>query len=216
MSDFSVTTSAELTDALGAAQAGDTIALAPGAYSNVNISGLNFAAAVNIVSQDAADQAVITDLTVSRTSGLHFQNLQFQGAASNAAIPFVIANSDHIDLENVTFHNQAASDFSILMTQASTEISLHNTNGQPIVVSPDFFNSDAVGFVANDAAPFPSLTSWIHVANSSSVTLTDGAAGDYVQQHDVAQAPAAQEADPPIVITGLGAAKLGDMALAAA
>ncbi len=215
MSDFSVTTSAELTDALGAAQAGDTIALAPGAYSNVNISGLNFAAAVNIVSQDAVDQAVITDLTVSQTSGLHFQNLQFEGSASNPAIPFVIANSAHIDLDNVTFHNQAPGDFSLLMTQASTEISLHNTNGQPIVVSPDFFNSEGVGFVANAAAPFPGLASWIHVDNSSSVTLTDGAAGDYVQQHDVIPASTTPEADPPIVITGMGAAKLGDMTLAA-
>jgi hypothetical protein len=211
MSDFSVTSSAELTQALAAAQSGDTIALAPGVYSDVSVSNLNFSAAVNVVSEDPANEAVLTDLSVFQSSGLHFQNLTFAGAASNPSMPFVITSSNHLELENITFQNQTSDDFSILMTSHSDQISLHNSNGQTIVVSPDFFNSNTVGFVANDAAPFPSLSAWIHVNNSSSVTLTDGAAGDYVQQSEITPAPAAHEADPPIVITGLGSAKLGDM-----
>ena len=211
MSDFNVTSSAELTQALASAQSGDTIALAPGVYSNVVVSNLNFAAAVNLVSADSANEAVLTDLSVLQSSGLRFQDLTFAGSASNPSMPFVIANSDHLELENITFQNQTSDDFSILMTSHSDQISLHNSNGQAIEVSPDFFNSNGVGFVSNDAAPFPSLAAWIHVANSSRVTLTDGGAGDYVQQHDVAPAPTLLEADPPIVITGLGSAKLGDM-----
>ena len=77
MSDFNVSTTAELGQALAMAQSGDTIALGPGVYSNVDASGFNFASAVNVVSQDPTSEAVLTDLSVIESSGLHFANLEF-------------------------------------------------------------------------------------------------------------------------------------------
>ncbi len=219
MSDFSVSTTDELSQALSSAQAGDTIALAPGVYSGVNASGLNFAAAVNVVSQDPANEAVLTDLSVIQSSGLHFQNLEFAGSAANVNMPFVIVNSSQIDLENISFHNQTADDFSILLTAGSSDISLHNTNGEPILVSPNVMSSAPVDFVTSAPDHFPGLPGWFFLGDATSLTLTNPTPEDVGQGPDPsppASIAAIDASDPPIVMTGLAAARHADLNFAVA
>ena len=217
MSDFSVSTADELAQALATAQSGDTVALAPGVYSGVNASGLNFAAAVNVVSQDPANEAVLTDLSVIQSSGLHFQNLEFAGSAASVNMPFLIVGSAHIDLENITFHNATADDFSILLTAGSTDISLHNTNGEPILVSPNVVGAAQVDFVTSAPDHFPGLPGWFYLGDASSVTLTNPTPDDQVSD---ASPPASistiDASDPPIVMTGLGTARHADLNFAEA
>ncbi len=69
--------------ALASARPGDTVVLAPGVYSGVELHGLSFEVPVTIASQDLARPAVLQDLTVTRSSGLVFSHLDFStvGAA---------------------------------------------------------------------------------------------------------------------------------------
>lgn len=75
MSVFHVTTAAQLTSALVAAVAGDTISLAAGNYGSVAISNRKFSGTVTIVSADPAAPAQFDSLSVSNSSGLSFESL---------------------------------------------------------------------------------------------------------------------------------------------
>jgi len=213
MTDFSVTTSGELRQALGQAQSGDTIALAPGTYSNVDASGLNFAAAINVVSQDAANEAVLTDLSVIQSSGLHFANLEFSGSSASAFMPFVIANSSHIELENISFHNQTPDDFSILLTSASSDISVHNSNGAPVMMSPTVIDGEEISFVTNDPAPFAGLATWLNLGDGVGISLTNPIPADTPIPDTTPPAAIglADSSETPIVVTGARLMAHGDM-----
>src|SRR6516164_3794764 len=77
MSSFIVSSAAALNAALSQAQAGDTVQLAPGTYSDLTINGDRFSGAVTITSLDPANPAVITELNLAYDQGLVFQNLEF-------------------------------------------------------------------------------------------------------------------------------------------
>jgi nitrous oxidase accessory protein NosD len=77
MSSFIVSSAAALNTALSHAQAGDTVELAPGTYSDLTINGDRFSGAVTITSLDPTNQAVITELNLAYDQGLVFQNLEF-------------------------------------------------------------------------------------------------------------------------------------------
>jgi len=75
MTTISVSSAAQLTSALGVAQAGDTISLASGNYGDFTIKNKAFSSDVTITSQNASSPAVFHSLTISASSHIHVDNV---------------------------------------------------------------------------------------------------------------------------------------------
>lgn len=195
MTTFHVATADQFNQALAGAQGGDTIGLAAGAYNGVAISNLNFAASLNITSDDAAAPATITGLTVFGSSGLHFSNLTISGATGAGCSPVLIMCSSQIDLENIGFQNQTASDESSVGVFNSMGITAHNAGGSQVFASTDVLTAERFSLITNSQTPFPGSSGWVTADPGSQVALTDdGSGGMSVQVHT---APAAQTAAAP-------------------
>jgi VCBS repeat-containing protein len=65
----------QLMSALQSAHAGDTIKLAAGTYSGVQLNNLNFSSAVTITSADTSHPAVLSGLGMSSSSGINFDHV---------------------------------------------------------------------------------------------------------------------------------------------
>ena len=120
-----VTSSAGLTAALKTAHAGDTILLAPGTYSAASLSGFHFATAVTIQSADSAHQAVINGLTVTGSSGLSFNHLDF---VANGGTAVTVMNSQQISFNAVTEHGATVGDGNGMMIRDSSAVSVTNSD----------------------------------------------------------------------------------------
>ncbi len=75
MPDIIVKNQAQLDAAIAAAKGGETIKLAAGTYTSLNVNGKNFTSAVTIQSLDAANQANVTTLQLVNSSNLVVKNL---------------------------------------------------------------------------------------------------------------------------------------------
>jgi parallel beta-helix repeat protein len=120
-----VTSSAALVAALKVAHAGDTILLAPGTYSAASLTGFNFSTAVTIQSADSAHQAVINGLTVTGSSGLSFNHVDF---AANGGTAVTVMSSQHISFDSVTDHGAAVGDGNGMMIRDSSSVSVTNSD----------------------------------------------------------------------------------------
>ncbi len=137
-SSVTVSSTAQLIAALKVGRGGETINLAPGVYSSVNLSNFNFASAVTIQSASSANPAVFTNLSLNNSSNLVFQNLTFSTTSATVGaygaentIPFAVSG-----VQNVTF-NQIDVEGSSSMTLA-TEVSgliVRNSSGVKITSS---------------------------------------------------------------------------------
>ncbi len=74
MTDFNVSTAAQLNSALTSAHAGDVIRLAAGDYGDVSISKV-FSSAITITSADTQSLATFHTLVVSGSQGVHLDNI---------------------------------------------------------------------------------------------------------------------------------------------
>ncbi len=104
MATTTVNSTASLITALGKAHAGDTIQLSAGTYSGLAIKNVNFSSAVTIKSADPNHMAVITDFTVTGSSGLTFQNLEFFGNNPKGYATAQVNSSNHITFDHVSVH----------------------------------------------------------------------------------------------------------------
>lgn len=120
-----VSSSAALATALKSAHAGDTILLASGTYSAVNLSGLHFSSAVTIQSADSAHEAVINGLTINSSSGLAFNHLDF---ASNGGTAVSVYSSQNVTFDSISEHGTALGDGSGMMIRDSSGVSLTNSD----------------------------------------------------------------------------------------
>ena len=102
-----------LTAALSNAHAGDTIALAAGTYSKVQIKNFNANGAITITSQDATHEAVLTGLEVGGSTGLNFNNLEFSfpmGDGSASPHGIMVRNSQDVHFLNDDIHGVLSAD----------------------------------------------------------------------------------------------------------
>lgn len=114
-----------LWSALKTAHAGDTILLAPGTYSALSLTGFNFNGQVNIQSADNANQAVINGLTLSNSSGLAFNHVEF---VSNGATAVTVGNSQNISFDTAKIHGASLGDGNGMMIRNSTGVTVNNTD----------------------------------------------------------------------------------------
>jgi Ca2+-binding RTX toxin-like protein len=134
VSEILVNSSAALMAAVKAARPGDTVLLASGTYSNVQIRGIA-AGGITITSADPNKPAVLNDLTIRHSSGItvkgldlfapvagnpgqtfmtygskdiHFDQIEVHGAplgSETTIAPFGIRNSSNITITNSEFHD---------------------------------------------------------------------------------------------------------------
>src|ERR1051325_3643999 len=100
MAVITVSDSGTLMAMLPFAQPGDTIALAPGTYAGVLISGVALHG-VTITSANPLAQAVITDVNVLNSSGITFSGLEFQANASFGNNPFQVTGSQDVHFDHL-------------------------------------------------------------------------------------------------------------------
>jgi Ca2+-binding RTX toxin-like protein len=103
MATINVSSTAALNTALKAAQAGDTILLSSGTYT-MSASGLHFATDVTVASASASNPAVITNLSITDSSGITVRDLDLNALASGGNNPFKIYRSQDIHLERLDVH----------------------------------------------------------------------------------------------------------------
>ncbi|WP_170412503.1 right-handed parallel beta-helix repeat-containing protein, partial [Ruegeria arenilitoris] len=107
---ITVTSAAELNQALSQAKGGETILLAAGDYGALNLSA-NYASTVTIKSADANAPATITKMNLNNASNITFEDLNFDYSFNGEAKsyrPFSIQNSSNITIDNSTFSGDVA------------------------------------------------------------------------------------------------------------
>jgi hypothetical protein len=142
-----VTTTAQFLAALSTSQAGDTIELAPGTYSNVVINNKNIsqtpstpggATRVLIESQNSSNPAILTDLDVNSSTGFYFQNLTLSTASTpvgpgggDITDPFRVSQSSQMTFKTVTVIGDPtgtySTDVSGLLIENSTHLGIQNS-----------------------------------------------------------------------------------------
>ncbi|MFI4949554.1 MAG: right-handed parallel beta-helix repeat-containing protein, partial [Caulobacterales bacterium] len=142
-----VSSSAALATALKSAHAGDTILLAAGTYSAVNLSGLNFSSAVTIQSADNSHEAVINGLTVSNSAGLAFNHVD---VASNGATAVSVYGSHNITFDSINEHGSALGDGSGMMIRDSSNVSLTNSDIGKLGTGVNELNSTNLTLTGNN------------------------------------------------------------------
>jgi hypothetical protein len=126
-----------LEQAVRAAPAGATIALAPGTYSGVRIENVH--GSVKLTSADPARQAVFTDLNINGSSGITIEGVTFSTASTapgpngaEATIPFQIGTSSGIVLEHLVVHGSPggnlATDVSGMLIRSSDHITVADSD----------------------------------------------------------------------------------------
>jgi hypothetical protein len=136
MTTTTVTGTAALLSALSQAQAGDTILLAAGVYSGVNLWGLNYSSPVTIASADPAHMAQLRDLFVQNCSNITFQNLEMDTTGSTKAFPFDIYSSSNLTFSSLKVHGtmdgDPANDGNAFLFQNSSHITFTNSEFQQL------------------------------------------------------------------------------------
>lgn len=115
---ITVTTQAELVDALRGATGGEVISLASGNYGDLTLVDrpsfdLSFASTVSIVSADPSNPAVVTGLDLRGASNISFENITFDYSYEAGQPiwekPFAISGSDNVNFASCRFDGDLAS-----------------------------------------------------------------------------------------------------------
>src|SRR5579862_3607523 len=133
---ITVSSVAALKSALATALAGETIQLAPGTYSGVSMTKLNFSSPVKITSADPSNQAVLTDLTVVSSHNLSFSQLEFSVDGETTSMPFAVRTSTNISFDHLNVHGSMdgnpQDDTSAFQIQHSTNVKITNSEFQQL------------------------------------------------------------------------------------
>ncbi len=130
MAIYVVQSTEELMSTLSQASGGDTIKLASGTYSSINIRNLDFDGEVLIRSENTNDPAVLTDLLVRDSSGLRFFDLEMEAAAGKNNV-FQVFGSNDVHFSNVEVHGPSnigsGNEVSPFMIRESSNVTVRNS-----------------------------------------------------------------------------------------
>ena len=154
MSNYSASSTLELTAALRSAQSGDIILLSAGTYSGLSLQNLNFDSAVTIRSADPTHLAVITDFTVSASKGLAFSNLDFTAIVSNIdSYAFRISSSTNISFDGLSVHGSmdgnVANDENGFLIRDSANVSVTNSDFQQLYTAINHLDDNGLRIADN-------------------------------------------------------------------
>ncbi|MFG6527949.1 right-handed parallel beta-helix repeat-containing protein [Sulfitobacter sp. M23508] len=144
---ITVTSAAELNQALSQATGGETILLAAGDYGTLNLDGksgfnINYASNVTIKSADANTPATISEMTLDGASNITFENIVFDytfNGESTSYKPFEIHNSANITIKDSVFDGDLAQGVSSIDDGYGTGKALAVRDSSGIVISNNEF-----------------------------------------------------------------------------
>ncbi|WP_170578509.1 right-handed parallel beta-helix repeat-containing protein, partial [Ruegeria arenilitoris] len=139
---ITVTSAAELNQALSQATGGETILLAAGDYGTLN-TGASYASTVTIKSADANAPATISAMKLSGASNIAFEEINFDytfGGEPKSYKPFQIQNSSNITIDNSTFSGDWASGVSPTDDGYGWGMGLHVRGSSDITISNNEFS----------------------------------------------------------------------------
>lgn len=140
---ITVTSAAELKQALSQASGGETILLAAGDYGRLDIS-TKYASTVTIKSADANNPAEISEMRLNGASNVAFDGVVFDytfNGQSQSYKPFQISNSTNIDITGSVFSGDLPQGVSATADGYGTGMGLHIRGSSQIsVTNSEFLN----------------------------------------------------------------------------
>ena len=162
----------QLTSALSSAKTGDTIRVASGTYSGINLRNINPGGNVLITSLDPNHQAVFADLILKNCSNLKLTNLAFYAAAGSDIRPFQVMSSTNIVMDHLTVGGPAlgsSANLSGLMIRLSDGVTLENSEFSNLQYGVELLDNTHITIKQNFFHDI--RTDGIHGGNVSNVTI---------------------------------------------
>lgn len=172
MSIFNVSTTSQLTAALATAKSGDSIFVASGSYSNINLKNINPLGNVLITSADPQHQAVLNDMVVSNSRNLTFSGLTLHTTGNSGITPFKVLSSANITLDHLNVSGPAlgsAAEVSGLMIRMSTGITVKNSEFSNLRHGIELLDNSQIVIRGNFLHDI--RTDGVHGGNDSNVTI---------------------------------------------
>ena len=165
---ITVTSAAELNQALSQASGGETILLAAGNYGKLVINNSQFASNVTIKSADPNAMASFSETYVSNSSNVTFEEIKFDYTYASGDrdhhSPFQINYSSNITIDNSVFDGDLASGTGIgrgLVVRGSTNVDVVNTEFHSWWKALSAAQSTNLDFIGNN----------IHTIRSDGISL---------------------------------------------
>ncbi len=139
---ITVTSAAELNQALSQATGGETILLAAGDYGTLNLKGVSYASDVTIKSADPNTPATISEMTLDGVSNLTIENVVFDytfNGESTSYKPFEVHNSSNITIKGSVFSGDLAQGISDAADGYGTGRALAVRDSSGIVIADNEF-----------------------------------------------------------------------------
>ena len=171
-----VYTSNGLWSAVKAALPGDTIYLAPGAYTAMSMAGMNPAGMVTITSLDPSHPAVVAGLTLTNSSNLTFSNIELTPKAQGA-YGITLGGDSNIRFDHLNIHASATVDGNAVLIRDSRNVSVTNSDIHNIGTGISYINSDTVMLSGNTLHNIQS--DGIHGGGTSNITITGNTFTDF-------------------------------------
>ncbi|UWQ16053.1 right-handed parallel beta-helix repeat-containing protein (plasmid) [Aliiroseovarius sp. M344] len=164
MATFYVRSSAELENALSAANGGDVITLASGDYGALNLRNATFSSEVKIISENPNDMASFSSMNLVGASNLTFESVKFdytyKTGQSVMSRPFRVTDSSDIKFDSAVFEGDFVSGTGTTADGAGAGRALMLSSSQNIdIVNSEFFawwkaismgGSENVNLIGND------------------------------------------------------------------
>ncbi len=168
---ISVSSEAELYDALANATGGEIIELAPGDYGDLSLSGksnfdITFDSEVQIVSADPENPAVFSGLDVRDAANLTFDSIKFDYTFEPGDNiwdrPFSVSDSENITIRNSTFDGDLAHGVSDVADGYGYAIGLSFRDSTGITVEQNEFFEFYRGMTISSSSDIKVLSNDVH------------------------------------------------------
>ena len=171
-----VYTSDGLWSAVKAALPGDTIYLAPGSYTAMNLTGMNPTGLVTISSLDPGHPAVVAGLTLTNSSNLTFSNIELTPKAQGA-YGITLGGDTNIHFDHLNIHASATVDGNAVLIRDSKNVSVSYSDIHNIGTGISYINSDTV--LLSDNRLHNIQSDGMHGGGTSNITITGNTFTDF-------------------------------------
>lgn len=152
MSEFLVSSSAQLLSAIASAKSGDVIKLASGTYSDIGLLDVKFSGGVTITSANKDVPAELTGLRLNKVEGLTFTNLVMTDKTPSTLYDFRVSNSKDITFDNVLIQGSDGNGpytSAPFMIRGSSDITVSNSEVRHARYGISMLDNDGVTLTNN-------------------------------------------------------------------
>jgi Ca2+-binding RTX toxin-like protein len=176
-----VSTSQELATALKSVVAGQTILLASGNYDALVLSNFNKAEQVTIRSSNEKAPAVFSELKITNSSNIAFQNIELDASRAKADNPVQILNSKNVSISDSDFHGSldgvVGNDVAAMLIRSSENVTIKSSEFQQFKFGIGHLDSNGLTLSGNSFHDIQS--DGIRGGGSSNVTISNNRFSDF-------------------------------------